>query len=588
MRVLTFLLALLFVVPTFSQNLHIDVAAKYGVTFADGSKRVADKYAAGKDTLSTGLYYAWQRWKNEGMDYATFRQTFIGCAIAKDVAWAGEAPNLLISGFQNTFSFGDWRGARGKWQMNRTVQLPRAGMEGASSFWYAGQGSDQGQEATEFVMNDTDWWPANQTERRVFESPNSSLNGENNFSYNESFRVERIKLSGPGKSDNIKRIGLFIRRAGECAWINQVRSDDFDIGIVAYGGVPFSAGTITTFGNNIAGFAGLGTALSTINIHTLSGDDNKYLLLLDDMGYGAPGGNVHVGLLKSEGGITAGRTYRNQVAGFFNGQYSITVEVVSFANKAPSIPEAMFVVNPTLGGGAKQRSLLNVGASKGFGYQYLLSNRVTGSKWTSSGDYSAVNFQHYASGDKLITQAPDVVLSTGTPSGTWTCTAYSECLNGQQTRTCTCSSTTCVDPKPAEVQSCTTTTVPPVVPVLTFTPFATGTELGILREGKFAVDGNASTFWISGKSMAKNQSVEVSFTSRSVKEITFSSGTYTNSYPRTYTLHYWNGSDWSQIGTYTGAVNCTQSWTEKTTTRLKITCTTANGNWWAINELTIK
>ena len=124
MRVLTFLLALLFVVPTFSQNLHIDVAAKYGVTFADGSKRVADKYAAGKDTLSTGLYYAWQRWKNEGMDYATFRQTFIGCAIAKDVAWAGEAPNLLISGFQNTFSFGDWRGARGKWQMNRTRNSP--------------------------------------------------------------------------------------------------------------------------------------------------------------------------------------------------------------------------------------------------------------------------------------------------------------------------------------------------------------------------------------------------------------------------------------------------------------------------------
>ncbi|HNA33184.1 MAG TPA: hypothetical protein PL106_08690, partial [Flavobacteriales bacterium] len=245
-RVLGVVLAYLFAGILSAQSLYVDVAAKYGVTYADGSKRISDKYAAGKDTINTGLYWAWQRMKNAGMPYATFRASYLGWGIAQDVAWTGEAPNNLKSGYQNTYSFGDWRGARGRWLMNRTAQIPRAGMEGASSFWYAGQGGDQGQVATEFVMDDTDWWPTNTTERRLFETPNSSLDGTNNFSYNESFRVERILLSGPEKNDGVRRIGLFLRRSGECTWVNQVRANDFSIGIAAYGGVPLTCGTITT------------------------------------------------------------------------------------------------------------------------------------------------------------------------------------------------------------------------------------------------------------------------------------------------------------------------------------------------------
>ena len=154
---------------------------------------------------------------------------------------------------------------------------------------------------------------------------------------------------------------------------------------------------------------------------------------------------MHVGLLKSEGGITAGHTFRNQVAGYFRGQYSVNVGVVSFANKAPSVPEAMFVVDPKLPGGSNQRSFLKVGSSKGFGYQYLVSNRVTGAKWTSSGEYSACGWEHYASGDALYTNATGVTKVTGggpvDPPGTWTCTAWSACSGGTQTRTCTCSGT---------------------------------------------------------------------------------------------------------------------------------------------------
>lgn len=590
-RVVAMLAVYLFAGIAQGQSLYVDVAAKYGVTYADGSKRIGEKYAAGKDTIGTGLYWAWQRMKNAGMPYATFRNSYLGWGIAQDVAWTGEAPNNLKSGYQNTYSFADWTGARGKWLMNRTAQLPRGGMEGASSFWYAGQGSDHGQHATEFVMKDDDWWPTNTTERRLFETPNSALDGANNYSYNESFRVERILLSGPAKfGDGIVRIGLFLRRAGECTWVHQVRANEFQYGFVAVGGVPLTCGTITAFQNEFCGFAGLGTALSTINITTLSGDDNAELLGLHDRGYGAPGGNVNAGLLKCEGGITAGHVTRNQVAVFAEGQYSVNVGATSFSNKAPSVPEAMFVLNPTLGGGAGQKSHLKVGTCKGFGYQYLVSNRVTGAKWTSAGDLASVGFEHYASGDALYTNASGVNKVTGTPppqTGTWSCTAWSACANGTQTRTCTCSDT-CSAPKPAESQTCTVTPEPSVLTFTPLSPLKDGTVEGVLREARFAVDGNPSTFWISDRSMANGQAVEVSFPSRSVAGVTFSTGRYNNSYPRTYTVEYWSGAAWVKLGSYTGAVSSTATWGAVTAGKLRITCTASNGNWWAINEIQLR
>lgn len=532
----------------------IDIATKYGVSWLDGDKRVKDKFpnaAAAKDALK----WAWQRWSNAGMTEQVFMDTYIGCAIAQDVAWTEEAPNLLVSGFLNAYNFADWTKAVGKWKMNRTVQIPRAGMEGGSSFWYAGQGGDHGQTATEFVMDDADWWPANQVERRIFETPNSALDGVNNFSYNESFRIERILLSGPKKfGDGINRIGLFLRRGGECTWVHQVRANDFQRGIVAFGGVPLTCGTLTTFGNEFQGFLFAGSALSTLNIQTLSGDDNAELFGMKAAYDSAPGGRANIGLLKVEGGITAGHIFRNQIAARLDGQYVVNIGIVSFANKPPSVPEAMFVVDPRLPDGSPQRSLLNVGGCIGFGYSKLLVNKATGKSWTSSGDYSGVEFKHYASGDKLITWANGVVSSDGTPTTPTTPTDPTTPTNG-----------------------------------LIFSPFAVGKERGVLREAKYAVDGDPATFWISGKGMtASQQSCEVSFSSRSVAGITFSSGAYTNSYPRTYTVDYWTGSAWSKLGNYAGSVNSTASWTPKTTTKLRITCTTANPNWWAISEISLK
>jgi hypothetical protein len=73
-----------------------------------------------------------------------------------------------------------------------------------------------------------------------------------------------------------------------------------------------------------------------------------------------------------------------------------------------------------------------------------------------------------------------------------------------------------------------------------------------------------------------------------VAGITFTTGRYNHSYPRTYTVDYWTGSAWSRLGSYTGGVTSAATWSAKTTAKIKITCTTANGNWFAINEVVLK
>ena len=92
----------------------IDIATKYGVSWLDGDKRVKDKFPTSAAAKSA-LPWAWQRWSNAGMTEQVFMDTYIGCAIAQDVAWTEEASNLLVSGFLNAYNFADWSKAVGKW-----------------------------------------------------------------------------------------------------------------------------------------------------------------------------------------------------------------------------------------------------------------------------------------------------------------------------------------------------------------------------------------------------------------------------------------------------------------------------------------
>jgi hypothetical protein len=172
--------------------------------------------------------------------------------------------------------------------------------------------------------------------------------------------------------------------------VNQVRSDWFTYGFVASGGVPLTIGTITAFHNVKAGFAALGSAGATINIGTLSGDDNAELFGLHPGYGGSAGGIVNIGLLKIETAVTdeARGVWRGMIAAYLDGQFSVNIGVVSGAAAAVRC-DALFVVNPSIPAYGPQGAQLTVGSVAHFGYATALQNIQAGTRIASPPPYQA-------------------------------------------------------------------------------------------------------------------------------------------------------------------------------------------------------
>lgn len=235
-------------------NRRINLQAQYNLTYADKATKVKDRFPT-PGTERTTLPNAWAYAQTLGLSADTFRELRLFTAVMWDATWMYEAPTN-VGRFLNAFNFVEV--PAGSFLSNAPVIVPRAGMCGQSSFFYAGQGGDQGQIATEIDMDDVWLVPGN--ERRLLDTPNSSGTA-GNFSYNESMTISQMRLQGPGKyGDGITRIGLFLSWMGECTYANQVRSDRFQHGFVARGGVPLTCGTLTAFYNEVGGFSGLGTS----------------------------------------------------------------------------------------------------------------------------------------------------------------------------------------------------------------------------------------------------------------------------------------------------------------------------------------
>lgn len=611
--------------PAMAQNLYVKVGATYGVSAADDNKRVGEFYATGKDTISTGLYYAWQRWRAEGMPYATFRTRYLGCAIAKDIAWRYEAPSNIKSGYQNTFAFADWTDASGHWYANATMQIPRGGMKGQGSFgFYDDSQTSQVFATCEFELTE-DWWPANATERRLFEGPNSGLNTPDNGSYNESFLITGFRLTGPAVyGDGIKRIGMFLRRSGECSEIDQINAAMLQYGIIINGAVPLKMGTITVFWNETCGVGFIGTWGATVKSDIISGDSNGELVGVHP-GYGdEAGGSLNLSLLKDEDGIlgeSAQAPYRGTIALYIEGQYAVTVGNINCSRNYINT-DALVVVNPVLTNGSPQSSHLVVENVKGFRYGTSLLNLQAHTRYASPGDYSAYGFEHYAQGDRMLGGAglvatgcncpPLGVLRTGsydytacTPKRAGAVTPPTTCtwIVGPETcGPCTSGVQSCTAAYVSSVTGCTPTGTKPndqlavkacnVPSTLTATAFSEGTDNSQPHPASAAIDGNASTYWHSGTGMQIGQTFTITLpAAKSVKGITFKiDPNHPNDYPTQYMV--------STSATLTaapaeraragGGATSIATWPAVSTRVILITCQFTRGSWWSISEVTIQ
>lgn len=383
-------------------NLLIDLHATYGTDYGSAAQRVSEKYPAG--TGRTRLKWAWAVAQQRGLTADQFDALWSTTAEIIDACWTQEAPGNLASGYQNTYTKVIL--PPGRYPVNTLIDIPRGGIIGAGSFAYAGTGGDQGQVATEFVMDDAGWIGP---ERVMFRTPNAGR--ADDYSYNESFEIRGVRLTGPKKrGDGIVRVGWWIKRAGSTSWINQVQANGFSKGFVFEGGVPMVAGTIRAFECDVAGVSCEGTWGSDLTITKLECDGCGRALQMVPSATDAAGGVLKLGL-KVEDGITAGIANPGTVALWLEGQYCVDA-MCNLSYRGPIRPDHVFVVRPTIGKDKNgdemaQSSLLTV-QGKGFGFSGLLENDLTGSVWDSAGDYAAFEFRHYANGDRLHTECPTI------------------------------------------------------------------------------------------------------------------------------------------------------------------------------------
>lgn len=124
--------------------------------------------------------------------------------------------------------------------------------------------------------------------------------------YTESGTVRDFRLTGNNGSwwdPTYTSNGLGMWDLGETWYVERIFAETFNgYGVMNVRGTPATYNVISSFQNALGGIGLIGTELNTINITTLSGDDNPALIVMQ-AGYGrGSGGTVSVTLAKSESG----------------------------------------------------------------------------------------------------------------------------------------------------------------------------------------------------------------------------------------------------------------------------------------------
>ena len=464
---------------------------------------------------------------------------------------------------------------------------------------YTGKGASVSSDATgtmlggTAIMIDHAGWSPRQPNRVCLLATNWGRDynepGVAGQAYQEGVQIEHFRLMGNKSQAGTFAgftTGLTLNEPGEQSGIRYLMAEDFKgAGYTVFNGTPFVVETCSAFENDGPGLDLWGSnGLCNVRVETESGDNTIGQVRIRPRGAGdVGGGTISINNLKCEA--------RNKL------QIPILIEgVMGDLNLIVDGLTADFkgVTCPYLIGGnwTGTQFEINVrGLDLRSGVEALAKSAtatVTGGK-----QYSGNSFVWNDEGLAFKSRS-NMVLSTGTApptsTGTWTAGTWGACVSGSQTRTVTCSNTNC-DPatKPTESQACGTN---PPTGTMTAKASHTGTEGGVLREAKYMVDGNTGTFWISGRSMtaAGDQWVVIDRgSSQATKGVTFGCGYYTNSYPRSFTVETsTDGSTWTSRGSFTGAVSSVATFPSVTVQYLRIKCTTANSNWWSINEVSVQ
>lgn len=239
-------------------------------------------------------------------------------------------------------------------------------------------------------------WLGDPKKRNCLVSPTFGRNDV--YGYHEGAYLDNVRFNGrrmsPWWDTSYESSGVVLWDAGEGSRIGRIKVDDFnDFGICLVRSTPADIENVSAFTNNRAAIGMIGSALGTIRVGILSGDDNPSLLeMLPGFGREA-GGNLTVDVIKcesatiGEGTLGTHHKYKGQVVGKLRGQFNVVIKNLSYASSWIKTAH-LFWIDDRLVNGTPQNSRLEV-SGKGFGYAALLADSRRGIYFDAPPDYSA-------------------------------------------------------------------------------------------------------------------------------------------------------------------------------------------------------
>jgi hypothetical protein len=219
------------------------------------------------------------------------------------------------------------------------------------------------------------------------------------FGYAESVRIQDLRFEGgkPSLSWNDPSdysSGLICAGPGEGFIVDNILANSHnDYGIEVRQSTPLDLRYASVFKNKRSGIGLLGTALASMRIGVLSGDDNPSLFDMVGGRYGEPGGILNIDLVKLETDTSPGGIFgdKDQVVGVCRGQFGVNINAISAAS-SNSRTFSLFITDCRLNNGTPQSSRINVNMVKKINVDNLVVDLHNKKRWPAPASYQNYSF----------------------------------------------------------------------------------------------------------------------------------------------------------------------------------------------------
>jgi hypothetical protein len=533
----------------------VDLYTVYGASMEKNKtlKELGFTYATAKDNWPCFAGY----WEARGWDTADFLNLFFIEASWNDAVWAYDT----VMGMWGYYRPGSWvtqsrawiKAPDGWFRLNFGCMTGLGRYSGKLAQVWSDQayGTSASTPGTAFEINHAGWLTKYQQDRVCL---NSTAWGKDygiigGLAYTEGIIVENFRfvggMAGKPKDTSFYGSGITLNEPGENSVIRECMSCDHNsAGYTVFNGTPFHIDTCSAFTNKDCGFDLLGSnGLCNLTIITPSGDDNPALIRIrpkDSQSVG--GGTINISGLKSESRTVLQRPI--SVEGNL-GDLNLTINGLTGNFDGPVCPELIRIEK------GNQWQVDAHGVDLRSNTQSLLYHVAANARLTGGKPYAGNSF---CVNDEGLTYK-------SRPSMAWS------------------GASTPVDPVTPPTTGM-TLTFPAGMPV--------GTDQFGSHPANLAVDNNANTYALTGRSMQVGDEYIFAFSSRVVKGLTcVAPAYYQNSWARKYSIYAWVNSAWVKMGSYTGAFTATATFPDTTTTQLKMRIEEANSNWWGCSNATL-